>query len=319
MAGCDTKGALPNARGQADSKRSTSPLTGLPLADLADAGRRAVAVKVENDPMARPQSGLDKAEVVYEEIVEGSVTRYVALYLDSQAQEIGPVRSVRPMDTLLLANIDPLLATSGGSPGVMQVLQDSGLNYVTEALNGACFYRARDRRAPHNLYTSTSRLRSACQQMGADNYFWTGDLFLFGEPVWGDKATSIRLSYPGACEVAYDYNAAIDKYLQRLAGQPRLDKVGGSQIAPSTVIVQYVALEDSGVRDMAGALSPDAVVTGSGDAVLFSGGRVTKAIWSRKSLTEKTVFLNEEGEEIPIRPGQVWIHLIPSSIRVSYS
>lgn len=97
-----------------------------------------------------------------------------------------------------------------------------------------------------------------------------------------------------------------------------MDKLSGKQLAPSTVIPQFVDLEARGVRDMAGELSPDAVVVGKGEALVFTAGKVYQAVWERGSLAERTVYRGSQGEEIAISPGQTWIHLLPRSIRVAY-
>jgi hypothetical protein len=275
-------------------------------------------VKVENHPSARPQSGLDQAEVVYEEVVEGGVTRFIALYLDREASEIGPVRSARPMDVDILTHIDPLFAISGGSPEVMQIVKDSPIECVSEAVDETAdyFFRTRDRRAPHNLYTSTSLLREYCAQRGLGSHDLREDLFSFGDPPEAEACSSIVVGYPGSCSVSYEYDAASGSYLRSMGGAPHVDKSSGKRIAPTTVIIQYVELEDTGVRDMAGDLSPDAVVVGSGEAIVCTDGKLYRGTWSKGSSSERTVFLAEDGGEIIIEPGQVWIHLIPASIKV---
>jgi len=297
--------------------RITSPLTGLPLKDSSSAARRAVAVKVENQADARPQSGLDLAELVYEEIVEGSITRFIAIYLDNEASEMGPVRSARPMDVNILAPINPLLVLSGGSPVVMQTLERSKVYFITED-NESYFWRARDRRAPHNLYTSTALVRSALKDWNIETFQWKEDLFRFGEPGAYATVTALNVDYPGPYKVGYQYDAASGRYLRSQAGQPMTDKKSGQPIAPTTVIIQYVELEDTGVKDMAGSLSPDAVVVGSGEALVFTAGKVFYGTWEKAASSDRTVYRDENGEEITIRPGQVWIHLIPKAIRVEY-
>jgi hypothetical protein len=297
--------------------RTTSPFTGLPLKDGTSASRRAVAVKVENDVKARPQSGLDLAELVYEEIVEGDITRFIALYLDNEPSEIGPIRSVRPMDVNVLAAIDPLLAVSGGSPGVLQILEGSQLHFITEN-DANYFWRARDRRAPHNLYTSGPLLRSALRDKNIEFLQWKGDFFRFGTPEDALPAVTIDVGYLGPCRVSYQYDQGSGKYLRSMGGQPMLDKISGQQVAPASVVIQYVDLQDTGVRDMAGSVSPDAVVTGYGEARIFTDGKVYSGSWERASGPDRTVFRDAGGKEIILKPGQVWVHLIPKSIRVDY-
>jgi hypothetical protein len=313
--GCSTSGKNPPAGLGA---RVTSPITGRPLSHPESSRRRALAVKVENTPQARPQSGLSAAELVFEELVEGMITRYTAVYLDEEAEEIGPVRSARPTDADLLLHFHPLLATSGASPTAEHHIKKTGLDYVTEADEPSCFWRARDRRAPHNLYTSTSRLREYLERKGLEGFGWTDDLFTFGEPRTGLKAAEIRVDYPSSYAITYRYDASSRTYLRFLGGEPHMDRLTGRQVAPTTVIIFYAVMEDRGVRDMAGELSPDAITTGSYHATIFTGGTALHGRWERNKLEDRFRFYDFEGNELPIPPGQVWVHVIPMNIKVEY-
>lgn len=304
--------------GVEETPRARSPLSGIPLAEPGLGGRRALAVKVENAPQARPQSGLDRAEVVYEVCVEGGLTRFIALYLSLPAQEIGPVRSLRPTDAFLLRCIDPLIAASGASPQVTEILRAHGMRFLIEREGKSFFWRSRERRAPHNLYTSTLLLEEALRERGEEPYRWTRDLFLFGEPPEGEEALEIRIAYPSPCAVIYRYDRSTSTYLREVGGLPHLDKVSCVQLAPTTVIVLRVTYEDLGVRDMAGELSPDCRALGSGEALLFCNGRAIPCRWAREDLEEPARLLLPSGEKVSIPSGQVWVHLLPQNIRVTY-
>ena len=140
------------------------PLNGMEVASADLITRRPLAVKVENDPAARPQSGLVDAEVVIEELVEGGVTRFICLFLANESPALGPNRSVRPSDIDILYFLQPLLICSGGAPQVMAMVRQSGLAYLEE--DDTHFWRDRSRVAPHNLYTSTEKLRAYLAEQG---------------------------------------------------------------------------------------------------------------------------------------------------------
>lgn len=315
VAGCSSRAGERKSTGYA---RSTSPITGMPLSDPESQHRRALAVKVENTPQARPQSGLSSAELVFEELVEGMITRFTAVFLDGEVGEVGPVRSARPTDADLLLHFRPLLATSGASPTAESYIKKSGLDYVTELDEPSCFWRARDRRAPHNLYTSTSLLREYLESKGKGGFQWAEDLFTFGEPASKMKAGEINVQYPASYSVTYRYDASSGTYLRFQGGEPHVDRLTGKQIAPHTVIILYAVMEDRGVRDMTGELSPDAITTGSYHATIFTGGTVTHGRWERSKLEERFRFYDFEGNELSIRPGRVWIHVLPMSMKVTY-
>ena len=152
-------GPGPNDRSTAEVS-GRYPLTGMPAVDAAKAARRAVAVKIDNSAAARPQSGIEQADLIYEEFTEG-ITRFVVVFQSSDAAQVGPVRSVRPADPNIVKPLGGPLVFSGGSPGVLNVVQQSGVTQVTEN-DRATLKRRSGRRAPHNLYsTSVDLFRKA--------------------------------------------------------------------------------------------------------------------------------------------------------------
>jgi len=181
------------------------------------------------------------------------------------------------------------------------------------------FWRTRDRRAPHNLYTSTFLLQEAMKARGEETYHWEYDLFRFGEPPEGTKASDIKIAYPGSYAVGYHYDATTRTYLHEMGGSPHVDRISGVQLSPTTVMVLYVDYEDLGIRDMAGELSPDCRVVGSGDALVFCAGMVIPARWEREDISRPILFSLQDGSEVAIPPGQVWVHLVPKWLKVMYT
>ncbi len=310
-----------------------NPLTGKTVASVDLIRRRPLAVKVENDPAARPQSGLNGADIVYEEMVEGGITRFCALFLSQDISVIGPCRSARPSDIDISYFHLPLFACSGGAPGMMTQIKQAGMLGLEE--DGAHFWRDKSRRAPHNLYTSTALLREALASWQDDYNQLPATSFAFmsekdaadeaaemasGNPAGttGGTATTIDIAYGNACDVHYDYAAGSDAYLRTLNGHPNTDLTTGAQLSPTNVVVQYVDVVPSGLKDVLGADSPDSVVVGTGTAVIFSGGRVINATWSKSSRSVPTVYKDQDGKVVQLHPGQTWVNFIPDRIALTY-
>ncbi|MBC7229785.1 MAG: DUF3048 domain-containing protein [Actinobacteria bacterium] len=323
-------------------KPPVNPLTGETVASWDLVTRRPLAVKVENDPKARPQSGIVDADLVFEELVEGGVTRFICIYLSRDSQAIGPTRSARPSDIDIISFLDPLLICSGGSTAVISMVQASGLHYITE--DASHFWRERSRRAPHNLYTSTSLLRQYLAENG-DSFNKLPDAGLYfaedgaseepegaggqeegedggeaaSQSVMYSPATAISIAYKATiCAASYQYDAATRSYLHFIQGAPHTDATTGRQVAPRNVIVQYVRVTDSGLRDTTGASVPESHVTGSGKCLVFTDGKAYHATWRKNNRNSPTVYVDENGDPVPLAPGQTWIHLINEEIAVKY-
>lgn len=319
-----------------------NPLTGEVVASRDLITRRPLAVKVENDPKARPQSGIVDADLVYEELVEGGVTRFICIYLSRDPQVIGPTRSARPSDIDITFFLDPLLICSGGAGSVMSMVQAAGMMYISE--DATHFWRDRSRRAPHNLYTSSALLRqylaevgdgyqgipdgglvfASAQEEGADGGKETGggegaEAEAAAESAMVSPSTTVSISYKASiCAASYQYDPASDTYLHSIQGSPHTDLTTGRRVAPRNVIVQFVALSGSGIRDTTGAETPISQVIGSGRCLVFTAGKVYHATWSKQSRSVPTRFLDEKGQPVPLHPGQTWIHLVSDDIPVTY-
>jgi hypothetical protein len=309
-----------------------NPLTGEAVSSLDCISRRPLAVKVENDPKARPQSGIIDADLVYEEIVEGGVTRFMCIYLSKDCSAIGPTRSARISDIDMAFFLNPLLICSGGAPNVMAAVKASGLLYIEE--DSQHFWRDRKKPAPHNLYTSTDRLRQYLAQSGDTFNALPVSGLAFGQTAQdqaqqdgqtsaeggaGTPATAIKIPYKSViCTGEWQYDAASDTYLHSINGTPHTDLTTGKRVAFRNVIVQYVKLVDSGARDVTGAPVPTTQVVGSGKCLVFSGGKVQSGTWKKASRSSPTEFVDSEDNPIELRAGQTWIHLVTDDIGAQY-
>lgn len=281
------------------------PLSGHPATDPARAARPAVTVKIDNIAAARPQAGIDKADVVYEELTEG-ITRLVVVFQSQDAETIGPVRSVRPADPVIVTPLGGVLAFSGGSPAAVELAREAPVTIVTEG-DTDVMYRRRGRSAPHNLYTSGEGLYAkAPPEAKAPPAF--ADFLRDGRPFApAGAAPAGHLSLVPAPYVTadYDWDAAAGTWKRTTDGRPHLLE-GGAQVAPTTIIVQYTPYSTF-VHD-AKVQYPE--VVGAGDALILANGMAVPAKWSKPGPGDVTRFTDPGGTPIALPPGQAWVHLV---------
>ncbi len=284
--------------------RPTSPLTGLPY-DPAEAGS-IVAVMVDNHRDARPQSGLTRADLVYEALTEFNITRFLALYHSRAADVIGPVRSARPYFVLLAREWNAIYAHCHGLPKDLKPIKELGVLDADELLDPRGFWRDGSRRAPHNLYTSTQGLRERMKvDTGTPKPWWEFTEFA-AEPV---RALSVE--YDEDYVVSYRLDG--DGYLRFMNGRPHVDRETGTQIKAANVIVQFVphaVVYEDGGRELS--------LVGEGRALYLLGGRRVSGTWEKKSALAPTYFFDEEGELIQLAPGQTWIQIVPLDAEVQF-
>ena len=292
----------------------TFPLTGVPVGDAGAARRPAITVKIDNSAAARPQAGVDKADLVYEEFTEG-ITRFVVVFHSAEADVVGPVRSVRPADPAIVTPLGGVLGFSGGSPAAVEVAQQSPLTLVTEG-DREVMYRREGRFAPHNLYTSTAGLLSrAPPEAGPPPKF--AEFLREGQSFTAAETTPVsHLSLVPApfATADYDWDGESRTWKRTTDGAAHILE-GDVQIAPRTVIVQYTPYSefagDSAVR------YPE--VVGSGEAWIFTAGLLAKGTWSKPSPEAVTAYTDGAGKPIVLPPGQTWIHLVEPGSTVNPS
>jgi hypothetical protein len=295
------------------------PLTG--VASHGDEGppaRPALAVKVENAPEARPQVGLDRADIVYEEPVEGGVTRFIAVFQCEDAPRLGPVRSARMTDISVLAQFGaPLFGFAGGAPQVRNAVAKANvvdLNYIDAAPQ---YVRDESRPAPHNLYTTSSKLYKA----GKSSDGAPQAIFVYTDEIEGKskpaKAVHIPFSTSYA-DVNWSWDKADARWLRSHASDPHLLE-NGEQVAATNLVIMQVKVSDSEIQDVAGFASPEVKLLGSGKAWVLRDGRVIQGRWLRDSDGDITRFETKSGDEIALAPGNTWVELVPTSVPVEIS
>lgn len=301
------------------------PLTGTSASGTSTA-RPALAVKIDNAPPARPQAGLDAADIVYEELAEGGITRFVAIFHCRDANRVGPVRSARLVDPDLLVQYKPMLfAYSGADPTVLaKVKSTQGIVSVEHGSNGPAYERVAGRPKPHNLYTSTPKLYGRAKDVQGPAQ--TGLVFEApappaptasapasppaAAPAKGPGA-SVTFSFGGRADHRYTYDAASSSYL-RFQGVDTPFNIEGAGQAKATNVVFLK------VKRIPGQLVDFAVV-GTGEAIVLSGGGSVKGTWTRPAPRDQTKLVDAASNPIKLRPGNTWIHLVPEGQAISPS
>lgn len=275
---------------------------------------RPIAVTIDNFRLARPQAGLDQADLVYEIPVEGGITRYLAIFFHGQAKSLGPVRSARPYLVDLAREWDAVYIHAGESPEAQVYFKKEKIAHINEMFNPTGFWRDKSRKAPNNLYTSTDALWREITKRGWDRET-EPESFLFledGEEIPGIGAGELTISYHYG-SIGYQYDPQKGTYLRFLNNQPYSDLVSGVQLLTTNILIQQV---NTRVFDQVGRLEVD--LLGTGKAWLFTGGKVITGTWQKNSVSRRTRFYDETGNELKLRPGQTWIQIIPDRIKIEY-
>jgi Protein of unknown function (DUF3048) N-terminal domain/Protein of unknown function (DUF3048) C-terminal domain len=287
------------------------PLTGEPAPGGVVPDRPALAIKVENYPDARPQAGLQSAEVIFEEPVEGGITRFIVVYQCDDEARVGPVRSARTADPDVLAQLGvPILAYSGGAPNVVRAIEDANLLDLNETSGGAAYSRDPSRPSPHNLYVGTKALyRIARSTEPAPDALFTYDEELTGK---SRKVSSVHLPFSATYgDVWWAWDRRSDAWLRSHGDEAHMAEEG-EQVSAENVVVQVVDV----VVGPRGGITPHIELVGSGKAYVFRDGRMILGRWERESLRDITRFVAKDGSEIAITPGRTWVELLPSDIDV---
>ncbi len=264
-----------------------APLTGLSDASGATRSRPSLAVKIDNAPEARPQSGLDVADVVYEEVVEGGVTRFIAIFHSAAPGVAGPVRSVRPMDPDILAAYHGLFAYSGGIPAFVSLMRKAPVQDVNVDVATDGYSWDKSRRAPHNTFISPEKLWPKAK---GDNAAPPQAMFEFraaGEPFGDADATHLSMTYSPRASATYDWDAASGTWKRGENGTAHVT-ASGAQVAPHNLVIQFVTTRTLGYKDQSGTNVVESEVVGSGDAWFLSNGRIAKGRWSKASQSAVT-------------------------------
>src|SRR5918996_599149 len=306
-----TGGETPFGIGGGIGRPKTCPLTGLePTGGRGVPERPALAVKIENISVSRPQIGLEAADIVYEQPVEGGITRFVAVFQCRDAERLGPVRSVRESDPMILVQFGrPLFGYSGGIPEVKEAVRAAGVVDVGIDESPNAYDLDPNREAPHNLYTSTRALYRA----GRGGRQLPEPVFTYDEdtPTNGTRrAREVHVDFSPESDVFWRYRRGQNRYL-RFHGDEAHTLEDGTHVSATNVVVQVVVVRPTGRLDPAGNPVPEPVLIGRGPAYMFRNGRVIPGRWIRESRDDITQFVDRQGDEIALAPGTTWVELFP--------
>lgn len=331
-----------------DAPAGTTPLTGLPLDEdglAALAARPLLIVKVDNSPQARPQAGLDVADVVIEELVEGGITRFAALFHADLPDTVGPVRSGRPVDAELSSGFPtPVFAYSGARPEVQGLLRAAPIVPVEEGAPG--FARLPDRRAPHDLFVAPEEVLAAGLDRGAEPL--VEPVFAFSDDPPADPlgcataepsddaddevadagndevadggvaddcedpgaAITVRMSPFSVTGWTYDEPAGV---YRRDDGGVATEVMGEGTVGAANVVVLATRHHTGGCCDTAGNPYPETEVVGGDRALVLRDGNRYEAAWAKETVDAPLELVTVDGDPFPLKPGPTWLLLPPAA------
>lgn len=275
-----------------------------------------LAVVIENHLDARPQSGFSKADLVYEALAEGGITRCLAIYLAEDGR-LGPVRSNRPYFLDWLSEYSAGYAHVGGSPRAQYLVGWYKIRDLDQFKLGSPTYeRVGSRFAPHNVYTTTKKLRSVAKSRGYKGPVEI-DIWSFADeeasPSARPKKFELGIPYPAyGMDVLWRYDKKSNTYLRFNGGNAHKDADTNRQLFAKTVIVQYVA---TSLEDSYGRLRMKTI--GSGKVKVFRDGKVFDGTWKKESRVGRTNFFDKKGDEIKLNRGKIWVEIIPTDYKIS--
>ncbi len=296
-----------------------SPLNGLPVDDPTLLDRRVLAVKMDNHRNARPQSGVQEADVVFEIVVEG-ITRFLTLWMQSDTEYFGPMRSGRPTDPHILTALNqPTFAISGAQTWVQQLIRSMDVNLIGEVRPAT--FRISERFAPHNLYANTLLLRQYADEQGYQDEPPTGPIWDFGDlPSTAEPVNSIDMDFAGN-PVNWEWDQASGTWLRSADGVEsnwRTEDGEEGRIGFPVLVVLYVEqyLHSPPGR---GKSLPSSRTTGTGEAYVFADGKMVQGTWDRPTEQEWFTLTDASGNTIPVPAGKTWISLVPDNDGITFT
>ena len=291
-------------------------INGLP-ADPGTDDRRVIGIKIDNHPKARPQSGLQEADAAYEILVEAGLTRFIALFHQSDSEFVGPVRSGRPTDSKVMNPLG-LIQISGMQQWVRNIFRSDGTTVIED--NGVTTFRMPHRPGPHNLYTATPVIRDYADDRGiADDP--PPPLFTYGEPTeTTERARSITFDWSNAPDIRWQWDGS--GYLRFIGSEKHewedADGFTG-QIRFDAIIVlkadRFTASNPGG----SGSSVPAFDTVGVGEALVFVDGGVIEGQWARDEISEPFELTTSDGSPIVLEPARFWVAVFPDNRSVSWT
>jgi hypothetical protein len=295
-----------------------SPLNGLSSDDTLKLDRSVIAVKIDNHPGARPQSGLLEADAIVELLVEGGFTRFIAFFHDNETDLLGPIRSIRPTDSTIILPTGAPLFMSGGQPWVQSLTASRGVRLLGESSG---MYRTSLHAVPHNLYGNTETLRARADARGFTNNP-PGHIFTIDNWDYPDEtATEIRLAWSGNTRVVWTYSEETRTYLRTMNNSVHnvqdVDR-NMTQIAVDVLVILESRLYTA-TPPGDGTPVPALDTVGSGDAWVFARGRMWQGTWHRGSISDPYTLRSADGSTAVVPAGLSWTSVFPAGQSISVS
>lgn len=290
------------------------PLTGVELAGATVAGP-SIAVKIDNTAAGRPQVGIAAADIVFEELVEGGVTRYLAVYHTAIPEEVGPVRSGRPQDADLVASLGGIFVFSGvGNSNVREIIRGSGSTLVEHDTSGGTpdgqfFFRSTRKSAPLNLHIEAANLLEnyLTEAPPAQQFEFTSNAAEASAALDGVPAEEISVTFSSGVQSNWVWDAATGVYLKFLAnGSPDSD-ANGTQISATNLLIftpNYFDVEGL----------PSALISGTAEtALIATGGKLIDGLFDATEFRAPITLTYGDGQAVLLAPGKTFILLPPGA------
>ena len=292
----------------------TWTLTGVRSDDLKN--RPAIAVKIENTVAARPQAGLENADVVWETVVEFGVSRFIAVFHSNLPKEIGPIRSARPVDLRVVSALEGLFVFSGAQKGVLKLIAaDDHMQAVSHDAGAAGMYRSSARRAPHNVYGSLDTFAGQAvdkfKNSPPEQFTFAREADAAAAVNDGAKTKNIALKMSPAVRPQWDWHDGSSTWRRSEGSTPAI-AASGDRLSATNVVIIEVESFNSKFKAQNDAPVPDNKLEGQGKAVIATGGKTLDVTWQKKNNHSPLILLDKDGEPADLAPGNTWVELVPS-------
>jgi hypothetical protein len=334
LSACGGAGSTDNTDGANTPVPKVPPvwsLTGLPGPDDAQI-QPIVVVKIENDPVVRPQTGLDRADLVFEELVEGGMTRFAAVYQSDLPEEVGPVRSVRHVDVAIAEPMADAFVFSGGAKRTMRFVKrkiPTTISVINEGAPG--MYRKPGIPAPHDLFLKLDEMLDsiAAKNTASTGFFVRPEVTPTTSPsapasseasaspsqtsvLTGRSVTDVSVVFSSFAGPNWKWNSTDKMWMRSEGVKPFLNK-DGTQFGTNNLVIVEVREIDAGYKGQTGGYVPRTVLTGSGRAWVLSDGKAVEVAWNKPLVDAQMELTDLDGKPFTMPTGRTWVELLPVS------
>ena len=308
-------------------KEKMSPFTGIELPPelWLKRPRRVIAFKIDNNINARPQSGIQESDAIFEILVEGGMTRLLAFFYDKVSTYLGPIRSARPTDPTIVRPYGGILVVSGATAGLLPQIRELEVPVLTEQSAPAMF-RTSDRSAPHNLYADTELVRKVIDEKGMNFNPPPLPIYSFGnnQDNWTTGSARVIIKYSDFTTIVWKLDGnqysrfIIDGYSNNkdeAVAHNFITRDGYQDILQTETIV---VMQGPIYVDEATTL-PSVLTVGVGPVYIFNNGRYIEGTWRRSDIDQPFQFFDINQKEIFVPPSTQWVHILPMSGEVTWS